>query len=444
MKKLLIGLLAIGAVVVLIPLFAAFEAHVINVTAQIENALSVDTTPIDFGTVFPQEELEAPIHVELSSSFLAEDRVDDIDYVIRQKPKCGWTIENGQTLVGETKSGHVDDQGNITCPDPSEDPGDGAVWGQLPLLCPYLSKHKDVTDQDGNDEELDAFHQIGSVNGQWIWNDVRGHLTKQGQDTQDWWVIDLKVPCFGDHCAQDWDTFVTNINDQANPDDYVQPIENEHKIFGCDLWIEVGGISLPNGIGCLEKADVMLVLDRSGSIESGELTTLKTAAKAFVDALAPSASGVHIGMVSFSDNASLDVHLTDNATTVKTAIDGLSSGGSTNLEDGLRTADTELDNPGDTHDRTDGESPDFIVLITDGAPTASDGPGTHEEDAADAADDAKLDGIEIFGVGVGTSTSTANFLKDDIVSSPSSTHYFDAADFGDLEDILETIAACED
>ena len=92
----------------------------------------------------------------------------------------------------------------------------------------------------------------------------------------------------------------------------------------------------------------------------------------------------------------------------------------------------------------DMQSPDFIVLITDGAPTASDGLGTHEEDAADAADDAKADGIEIFAVGVGTSTSTADFLKDDIVSPPSSSHYFDAADFGGLEAILADIATCED
>jgi uncharacterized protein YegL len=442
MKKLLVGFLAVATAMVMIPLFAAFEAHVINVTAQIENALSVDTTPIDFGTVFPQEELEAPIHIELSSSFLAEDRVDDIDYVIRQKPKCGWTIENGQTLVGDTKSGHVDDQGNITCPEPSQDPGGGAVWGQLPLLCPYLSKHKDVTDQDGNDEELDAFHQIGSVNGVWIWNDVNGHLTKQGQDTQDSWVIDLKVPCFGDHCAQDWEEFVSIINpDVLNPDIYIQPIENEHKIFGCDLWIEVGGISLPNGIGCLEKADVMLVLDRSGSIGS-DMPTLKTAAKAFVAALSPSAGGVHIGQTSFATVGSLDEHLTDSAATLDAAIDALVSSGNTHLEDGIELATTELDNPGDGHDRTDGESPDFMVIITDGVPNECNGGGCDPATAAaDAADAARAAGIVVYVVGVGSGVD-ATYLSTEIADD--ANHYFDAADFGDLEAILAIIAACED
>lgn len=196
------------------------------------------------------------------------------------------------------------------------------------------------------------------------------------------------------------------------------------------------------GIGCLEKADVMLVLDRSGSIDSGELAIMKTAAKAFVDSLAPSADGTHIGLATFATSASLDVHLTSDGESVKTAIDAITTGGLTNLEMGIRTADAELDNPGDGHDRADVTSPDFIVLITDGEPTASNGPGTHMEDAKDAADDAKADGIEIFAVGVGITVDNANFLKSDIVSAPPATHYFDSEDFEDLGGILENIASC--
>lgn len=230
----------------MVPLFAAFEAHVINVTAKIENALSVNADPIEFGTVFPQEELDADIHVLLSESFIEEDRVDDVDYIIRQKPKCGWTLEDGTNLLGiPTKTGHVDDNGVITCPDPGNPlRPQGSSYGQLPLLCPYLSKHKDPADVEEGDFELDAFHQIGATSTEgWVWNDASGHLSKDDQDTEDWWIIDLKVPCFGDHCAQDWDDFVFSHNEGANPDDFIQPIENEHKIFGCDLWIEVTGVS---------------------------------------------------------------------------------------------------------------------------------------------------------------------------------------------------------
>jgi len=433
-----------GVAAVTLPLFAAFEAHVINVTAKIENALAVNIEHIDFGTVFPQEQLDEPLDIRLSDSFLAEDRVDDVEYIIRQKPKCGVTTLDGTELVeGSTATGHVipDGQGGYTV-DCGESPvafdPQTHIYGQLPLLCPYLSKHKTAEDDDGNDSELDAFHQPFHISGDdVIWNDVDGHLAKSEDDEVDNWIIDLKVPCFGNHCAQDWADFVTGINPTADPDDYVQDIANEHKIFGCDLWVEVGGISLPPGLGCNEEIDLMLVLDRSGSI-GGNMATLQTAAKAFVDALSPSASGPHIGMVSFSTGATLDNHLTDDGSAVKTAIDALVSGGTTNLADGIGQADTELDNPGDGHDRADAGSPDFIVVITDGEPNVGspDGP-TAAENAANAA---KADGATIYVVGVGTTPATSLFLQNDIATSPA--HYFDVANFDELEDVLNGLVEC--
>ena len=87
-RKILLGLSGVVVAFSSLPLFAAFEAHVINVTAKIENALTVDTTPIEYGTVFPQEQLDRYVTVALSQSFQDEQRVDDVSYVIRQKPKC--------------------------------------------------------------------------------------------------------------------------------------------------------------------------------------------------------------------------------------------------------------------------------------------------------------------------------------------------------------------
>ena len=251
-KKIIASVALVATVAVSAAMFAAFEAHVINVTAKIENALNVDTTPINFGTVFPQEELDRYLDISLSDSFIAEGRVDDVQYIIRQKPKCGWTLNDGELLLGlPTMTGHVNDDGSVTCPD-SEHIGvlpDGAQWGQLPLLCPYLSKHKVDLDPDSQMEvEIDAFHQPWTVNPAGgepgiTYLDAKGYLSKIEQDIVDNWVIDLKVPCFGDHCAQDWEEFVKRINQDAVAADYVQPIANEHKIFGCDLWVEVVGVS---------------------------------------------------------------------------------------------------------------------------------------------------------------------------------------------------------
>lgn len=259
-KKIILASFAALSAVVALPLLSAFEAHIINVTAQIENALSVDTHSLTFGTVFPQEKLDRFFDISLSQSFEDEQKADDVNYIIRQKPKCGWTTDEGEILVGETQSGHVDDEGRFSCPSPTVDtpPIIGAVWGQLPLLCRYLSKHEMTHDHminpDGtqtldNDDSLNAFHEIGSMTtGTWVWTDVKGRLAKSENDYLDTWDLDLKVPCFEGHCAQDWDNFVhtANPNSNVNPNSFIQPITNEHKVFGCDIWVEVTGVSRLN------------------------------------------------------------------------------------------------------------------------------------------------------------------------------------------------------
>ena len=265
MKKILLSVVAMGAVAVSLVGLSAFEAHVINVTAKIENALSVSTDSIDFGTVFPQEHLNKPLNVQLSGSFLTEDRVDDVEYFIRQKPKCGWTLNNGELLLGlPTATGHlVVDQatGGVTveCPDPGNPlRPDGSVYGVLPSLCQYISKEGNDPDglSDENDGTTPSFHQpwvvvqgdntdTQTVETYYIdYTDTTGYLSKLAQDISDDWTIDLAVPCFGGFCAQDWADFVASTNPEAgDPSQYTQPIGNEHKVFGCDLWVEVAGVS---------------------------------------------------------------------------------------------------------------------------------------------------------------------------------------------------------
>lgn len=254
MKKILLSVSAVALAVASVPMFAAFEAHVINVTARIENALRVNTEPIHYGTVFPQEQLDKQVQLALSQSFLDEGRVDDVHYVIRQKPKCAITRNNGQefdptnTGTGEPKLDPVD-RPFIDCGPPPRATTTGETWGPLPLLCPYLSKHPIPTiPNENNDGSLPAFHQIGQFVGhQWVWNEVDGNMSKILGDILDQWNIDLKVPCFRGHCAQDWEKFVADINPNAatSTDLYVADPLDEHKIFGCNLWFEVRGISLP-------------------------------------------------------------------------------------------------------------------------------------------------------------------------------------------------------
>ena len=98
MKKILLGLLAIVVVVGGVAGLSAFEAHIINVTAHIENALSLDAYGIDFGTVFPQEYVEKPFTISLSQSFKDETDVASVSYELIQKDKP-WTLNFGGNVA---------------------------------------------------------------------------------------------------------------------------------------------------------------------------------------------------------------------------------------------------------------------------------------------------------------------------------------------------------
>lgn len=253
-KRLLLSMASIGAVAVSATMFAAFEAHVINVTAKIENALKVDTEEISFGTVFPQEELDKKFTVALSDSFKSQNRVNEVDYIIRQKPKCAVTNLAGTLLISgfETKTGHVKPDGSIDCGNAPKNMNCITMkWGPLPSLCEYLSKHKEEKDNNQPEKEVNAFHPAYVINGGNIkWTEASGILNKAAGDINDGWIVDLKVPCFGDYCAQDWHDFVEDINPQADPDDYVLDAADQSKVFGCDLWIEVTDVKKSCDHGC--------------------------------------------------------------------------------------------------------------------------------------------------------------------------------------------------
>lgn len=247
-KKILLSFCAVAVIAVSASLFAAYEAHIINVTAKIENALTVDTTPIEFGTMFPQEVAERNISLALSSSFQAEDRVDDVSYVIKQKPKVKGdpyeTITPPRYPEGIIAHEFCLNEAPVNPNDLSDD----YYTYCYPNLCPYLSKHKNCNDDDAltdmppYDTEVDSFHDPLDPA-----NYAHGYLVHSSNDLVDNWIIDLAVPCFEGKCDQGYEDWVKEINPAVeNPFDYVLDPRMESASFGCDLWIEVTGISQNN------------------------------------------------------------------------------------------------------------------------------------------------------------------------------------------------------
>ena len=226
MKKglLIVGTLAI--VLATVPMFAAWEAHVINVTAHIENALKIIApSDMSFGTVFPQEYREKSFYVTTSDSFCKPDqrRVLTIDYKIVQKPKCECDLWDPQSpeLCPDGQYAPVGYDDHL-CP---------SGYTAMPSLCPYLSKtpSDDIVDLEPFDDPEDPA------------NIATGTIDKD-LDKTDQWTLDLVVPCFEGHCDQGWYDFVKGYNPDAIPDDYIVPFELESETFGCDLWIEVTDI----------------------------------------------------------------------------------------------------------------------------------------------------------------------------------------------------------
>jgi uncharacterized protein YegL len=180
-----------------------------------------------------------------------------------------------------------------------------------------------------------------------------------------------------------------------------------------------------------QPLDVMLVLDRSGSMDGQPLADLKTAATTFVDIIDEStdgaldgviANGSRVGVISFASSATVEQPLTTSAADVKNAILALSAGGLTNHAAAFSTTEAQLS--GSSNGK-------IAVMMTDGQTTAGG-------DATDEAESARSAGIEIFAIGLG---SVDQAEIESWVSSPVADHAFFAVTSSELLAIFEAIGA---
>lgn len=189
-------------------------------------------------------------------------------------------------------------------------------------------------------------------------------------------------------------------------------------------------------------ADIMLVLDRSGSMDGKPFTDLKAAANEFVNVIANAtnnitpppdadtiAGGSRIGVVSFGTTATLDLALSTDVATIQNTIDGLVIDDLTNHKDAFDKATQALQ--GSTNKK-------YIILITDGNSTAG-GSGTLDDvqAATAAAAAARADGITIFCIGLGNGISTQNL----VTWADSATHVLISPTSDELDEAFEALAA---
>jgi Ca-activated chloride channel family protein len=191
-----------------------------------------------------------------------------------------------------------------------------------------------------------------------------------------------------------------------------------------------------------EQADVMLVLDVSGSMTATDLqpnrmSAAQQAAQGFIDSLPTHA---RVGLVSFSNVTNLAAPLTHDREVVQQALNGLRASGGTAIGDGLARALEHLEQ---RPSNAEGQRPPAqIVLLSDGESAA----GLSADVAAEQAAQAQ---VQVTTIGIGQRGATPTIRNNQAVGLDEETlrliaertggEYFYAAEAGQLEQIYANL-----
>ena len=132
-----------------------------------------------------------------------------------------------------------------------------------------------------------------------------------------------------------------------------------------------------------EPTRVYLLIDVSSSMAGYPLVEAQTAAREFLDRC--DFTLMEVGLISFSDQVTLQAEATDNVRRVQAAIGRLEADGTTNLTEALELARERL---------IDSDRTRYVVILTDGYPDAA-------ESAVKEAEAVRASGVEIVAIGMG-------------------------------------------
>jgi uncharacterized protein YegL len=212
------------------------------------------------------------------------------------------------------------------------------------------------------------------------------------------------------------------------------------KKTACPVSIYAGGTTTINisvraagFVNITHPIDVVLVMDRSGSMAGQKLTDAKKAAKGFVDKL--NSTTDRTGVVSFTYGPSscnsrdvgcyarIDQSLTSNTTRSKNAIDALTASGYTAIGEGIKNATAEFMRNSKNISRV-------MVLLSDGL-------NNRGADPIQQAYNASNNSIRIYTIGLGSDVN-ATAMKQ--IASITKGKYYFAPNSSDLEAIYSDIA----
>lgn len=205
--------------------------------------------------------------------------------------------------------------------------------------------------------------------------------------------------------------------------------------IGCDDTLKVTlALSATPDIAS-NPTDIVLVLDRSGSMAGSPLANMKSGADTFIDIIDEATdstqdgmigSGSRIGIVSFADTATPDTPLITSVADLKAAVNSLTAGGSTNHADAFTKA-AGLFDPMSANAKV-------IVMFTDGKTTSGAPP-------APVAAAARAAGIIIYCIGLTGADGIDVSVLNDWATDPDASHVAVTPDDSELEDLFANLAA---
>ena len=193
-----------------------------------------------------------------------------------------------------------------------------------------------------------------------------------------------------------------------------------------------------------EQASIMLVMDVSGSMASTDLdpnriVAAKDAAREFLDSLP---DRMRVGLVSFSDYATLVTPLTTDKETVDEALENLRVRGGTAMGDGMAVALDQID----VERQSGQEVPASMLVLSDGETNR----GAPPEQVAQAAMEAR---VPVYVIGVGTEEGAIQRAGDQLVRSQlnraelesvaslTGGRYFESTTSESLEEIYRSVGS---
>ena len=138
------------------------------------------------------------------------------------------------------------------------------------------------------------------------------------------------------------------------------------RLFGIDqIAVQAAGVGQKN------EVEIMMVLDRSGSMDGTPIRDLKRAAISFLDFFEETQDRDKMGLISFATGVTVNQPLTTNYVTSMTSrINAMTATGATNAEDALDQADGPQGFTDQTGVPGDRRVQQYLIFFTDGHPTA--------------------------------------------------------------------------